>query len=713
MNLLLLLYPTAATLYLFALGLGVGRLVLRPWRGRFDSPLEFYCLAGGIGMGILSHVMLLLGLWGGWQANGLLAAGMVMTLAAAVGFWPIRRNGIVGSGGAGPPTPVEVLAVASLVVVVVCQALRATRPEANYDVLEYHVGAVHHWLREGRIFAFPHLFYASLPFEVEMWYAGGCFLEGNPLLAATPRLINIGLLVCALATVYALAAALCRQRGFRLLACLIVAIHPLTSIVAGDALNDLGLTWFAALATLAWLRWYVKRERIFFVLWAVFLGLTVCCKYTAVGFLILPAFLFLLPVGIFAAGRESVGTLEAPAEIRVTGLPRTLGRFCLDGLILATIVVAIFWPWAFKNSVQHGNPVYPLLSGLFPSPTWSPEQTQYYLSAHGQTTPLYADYWWSFLRNIERLGWWLIAAVLLGCFVMPVSLAAIALTLAVALGVLVHSYFPANPGRFMAPFLPILAALAARLIERVQVSVLPLRFVVMLPFVLWICLGAFTAVEPLRLRPWGSQLSRVGLGVFTEAPSFSNLLVYLFSDMSRRDILAGTLGPPVVSSQQFINGRTPPDSHVFLLYEARIGCFDRRVEVGSVFDKSPLLERAAEVSTGTALLRRLRREGFDYLYVNEYEMARLIDMYGPRNLPGGEPVLLFSQSDMSEAVKYSYRYPPYWLDPRYRSCRAIIEDFLDLCRRRTVYSMMPGFPYGIWIARLEDESSSSTAGGKP
>ena len=48
---------------------------------------------------------------------------------------------------------------------------------------------------------------------------------------------------------------------------------------------------------------------------------------------------------------------------------------------------------------------------------------------------------------------------------------------------------------------------------------------------------------------------------------------------------------------------------MFLLYEARIGCFDRPVEVGSVFDRSPLLERAVGARSGEELFDRLRREG--------------------------------------------------------------------------------------------------------
>jgi len=705
MNLILLLSPLAVTIVIFLLGFGIGRLVLRRWRRQFDSPLEFHCVAGGIGMGLLAHVVLLLGLAGQWRATAFAIIGCLLAGTAIVGFWPIRRNGSSQLRWSGLPAPVEVIALAALAILVACQALRTTTPSANYDVLEYHLGAVRHWLREGRIFRFPHLFYASLPFEAEMWYATGCFLEGNPLLPATPKLINFGLLLCNLATLFVLASALSGPRPFRLLACLIFAVHPLSSIGAADALNDLGLTWYAALACVVWLKWMMKRERPLFVLWAVFLGLTVCCKYTAVGLIVFPAFLFLLPAAFVVlrdSARKSQTTDAAAPRRRQYTFVQLVGDWALLGLIIA----AVFSPWALKNWLHHGNPVYPLLSGLFPSPAWSPDQTSFYLEAHGRFDPSRLNNWLTYLstiaHNLGRLGVWLMLAVAAGCIWKRKDVGVAALTAFVAVAIVFHSCLRGNPTRFLLPILPVAIALAARFIEQIHRTGSPLRAVVIAPFILWIGLGLLVAIDAPRWREIAPRFARVGTPVYAEAPAASDLIAYLFSNMSRLEALAQALGPGVVESQRFINEQTPPDSRVFLLYEARIGCFDRQVEAGSVFDKSPLVERAVGLRSGSELLDRLRSEGFDYLYVNEFELARLMDTYTPKvAFERFNVIPVFSRSaDIRFAAAHRDLYPPYLQDHRFLQCKSLIQDFVETCRRRAVYAIQPGFPHGIWIAPL-------------
>jgi len=722
MNLVSLMFPLAATVFLFALGVGTGRLILRSRRWQFDSFLEFHCVAGSIGMGILAHVTLLLGLMGGWQAGGFAVIGILFIAAALAGFQPIRRAGLTQPPSSDPPKPTEVIVLIVLVFVLACQALRTTTPSANYDVLEYHLGAVRHWLRAGQIFPFRHLFYAALPFEVEMWYATGCFLEGNPLLPATPKLISFGLLLFNLATVYVLASILCRRRSFRLLACLIFALHPLSSVGAADALNDLGLTWYASLSFLMWLKWLNTRERLFFLLWAVFLGLTLCCKYTAVGLIVFPAVLFLLPVAFFAARRKLPTSCD---ELPKTAIPRqpdesspashfsppasyldrwrrTSGLLFREYLTIALVIAAVFWPWALKNALHFRNPVYPVLSGLFPSPTWTPKQTDFYMKAHGRTNPLHEAYWRGLARSLQRLGPWLILAMAGGCLARRKESGVGALTAAVACGIAGHSLFPGNPTRFLLPLVPLATVLAVRCIEQIHRP--PLRSAVIAPFILWIGLGTFAAVDPPMFRDPAPGFERVGLPVFTEAPTAGDLIRYLFLRVSRLEVLAQIVGPAVVESQRFINEQTPPDSRIFLLYEARIGCFDRQVEAGSVFDRSPLVERAAQVHSANELLARLRADGFDYLYVNEFELARLVETYTPADLwttlSETKPIFLGPETDILQVVKYSKFYPPYLQDPRWQRCQAVVEDFIDSCRRRAIYSIEPGFPYGIWIAPL-------------
>jgi len=696
MNLLLLLAPAAITLAIFAAAVGVGRLALRPWRGQFGSPLEFHCFAAGIGMAVLSHGTLALGLLGGWRGEGFAAVGVAMAGAAVAGFLPVRRK-MPGDAlqtktpSGGRLAAMDLIALAALVVLAAYLGLLAALPPANYDVLEYHVGAVQHWLRGGRIVSMPHLFYASLPFEVEMWNAPACFLEGNPLFPATPKLINFGLLVCTLAAGYVLASKLCRQRALALLACLIVAIHPLTWVEMLDGVNDLGPTLYTALAAIAWLNWASGGRDVFFVLWAAMLGLAVCCKYTAVGIVVFPMAVILLPVALLM--RQDAG---AGGAVRRSFAARLAGGW----LLIGAIIVAVFLPWALKNVVQHGNPVYPLLSSLFPSPTWSPEQTQYYLAAHGQTNPAHAAYWRALADNFGRLGVWLAAAVAIGSFLKGAGATARALAGLVALGVAVHSLLPGNPTRFLLPLLPVAAALAARLAEQAYRVTPPLRGAVVAPFILWVGLAVAAGSGLIALKgSWATNFGVLGLPVKSESPAAGAVLSYLLSGTSRNYMMSGALGDDVVRSQRFINEQTPAGSRIFLLYEARIGCFARSVEVASVFDRSPLVERAVGARSGRELLERLRGEGFDYLYVNEFELLRILRSYGPQPFYA-ERVAQLGQPDVRNAAAWLDLYPPFHEDPRFAGCRPVIEEFLGLCRQRAVYAIAPGVPVGVWIARL-------------
>jgi len=687
MNLAHLIVAALWTVALFAAATGIGRLVLRRWAERFDSTLAFNCLAAGAGAGIVAHATLVLGLVGMWRAAGFIPLGIVAATAAAAGFRRARNP--AKRAPFAPPNELETIAAAALALVVACLGLRAAPPPANYDVLEYHLGAVRHWLRAGAIFPFPHLFYASLPLEVEMLYAAGAFAEGNPLLPAVPKLINFGLLLGNLATIYALASALGYRRPARLLACLLFAIHPLTAICSSDALNDLGLGWFAALSCLAWVGWVKERTKIFFILWAAMLGLALCCKYTAAGLLIFPAAAILLPVAAFARNdrREKAGA----ATTR-----RLLGGW----VALALIVGTVFSPWALKNVIHHGNPVYPLLSGIFHSPTWSPEQTRFYLAEHGRTDPLHAAYWAALARNIGRIGPWLLLIAAIGCGARSAPRAERALAAALGAGLAVHSLFPGNPARFMVPFLPVGAVLCAGGIERIRHPRIPIRAAVLAPLILWIGLGLVAAVAPTKIERPSKAFAKTGLPVFAEGPSAGDLAAYILSRRSRIEVLAEALGCKVVESQLFINTHTPRDARIFLLYEARIGCFDRPVEVGSVFDRSPLLERAEGLASGEQLVERLRREGFDYLYVNEFELARLARTYGPRSLYLRRAAGAGGDKDIRTVASWFDLYPPFHNDPRFASRKRVIGEFLAICRGRAVYTLGPGFPYGLWIAPL-------------
>lgn len=695
-----LLHPLAVTALIFAVALGLGRLLLRRWEGRFQSRLEFHCLALGLGLGLLSHATLALGLIGGWRTAGFAAVGLVALGGAVAGFRPFpgRRS---PEQSTSHLTPLATTLLALLALVLACQTLWALPPVANYDVLEYHLGAVRHWLREGRMFPIRHLFYSALPFEVEMWYALGCFGEGNPLVPFSVKLINAGLLIGIVCTTCALAQAHCRRRELQWLACLLFAVHPLTLSVVFDGLADLGPTLYCALALLTWLRWHATRDRLFFVLFSVFLGLSVCCKYTVAGLLVFPVLAILVPVSVLTRPEKRDGA-EATGNVWCWKGWRSLTQLTRLWVCAGAIVAAVFLPWAVKGVVQYGNPVYPLLSNVFPSKTWSPEQTEYYLQAHGRANPLHSAYWAALAGNARRMGGWLMAMVILGAIAAARqrNFAVIALSLVVAAGMLVHCFLPGNPTRFLLPLVPVAVVLAARAAEDALRRSARWCVALVAPAALGLVVGILAFFDPAwvleatKHQPTVS-FERFVFPVFAKAGPSIAYCRYLSSSRPRLLDLAGGLGA-VANSQYFVNENTPRDARIFLLYEARIGCFDRPVEVGSAFDRSPLVERAAGARTAEELLARLSREGFDYLYVNETEMVRIVRFYGPQSLYE-ERKARMGEPTAENAGLWMDLYPPFYQDPRFTEGREVIEAFLDLCRRRAVLDQPQ---YGVWIAPL-------------
>jgi hypothetical protein len=249
--------------------------------------------------------------------------------------------------------------------------------------------------------------------------------------------------------------------------------------------------------------------------------------------------------------------------------------------------------------------------------------------------------------------------------------------------------------------LPAATVLAALLVEQVQRRQPLLRGALVAPFLLWIVMGVVVTVGLPRMNyPAAKNFGPLGMPVFAEGTPVDALCAYLASSRPRLSVEVDLLGAEVVESLRIINERTPLDSRVFLLYEARIGCFMRPVEVGSVFDRSPLLEYAVGTQSGEELRERLRKAGFHFLYVNEYELRRIIGAYGPRAAYQERRDRL-GNPEVENLSPWIDLYPPYYQDPRFPESRRVIEEFVEICRRQAIYSANPRSPHGLWIAPLQ------------
>jgi hypothetical protein len=216
----------------------------------------------------------------------------------------------------------------------------ALLPPVSFDALEYHLGVPWAWWQEGGMRFLPSLFYSNFPMYVEMLFTLAWRVGGETAIKVFHW--QIGLL-CASAIFIFL-----RRRVSRLgalLAALLFLASPQVIGLSISAKIDLGLTFFTLLAFHHFMLWIRKSSRRDLLLCAVFCGLAAGCKYSAIGLLAAPLF-----VGV---ALQLFLSKKSPQIM--------LRRASLFLLIIA----AVFLPWAVKNLIYQGNPVFPLGYGLF------------------------------------------------------------------------------------------------------------------------------------------------------------------------------------------------------------------------------------------------------------------------------------------------------------------------------------------------------------
>lgn len=366
------LVALAAAVYAAAFLLG--RLILsRSSMARQLDGLESTAFATGLGLSLLSLLTLAVGLGGGLrQPLIFVGAGVLVVSLSLAQAWRVWRTDRTTRWDAeqGPSRDrylawcrprVEWLAV-PFVLVTMGGALL---PPIHFDVLEYHFQVPREWVQSGRIGYLPHNIYGNMP------------LGGETLVALTMSLSPgelgwwwgalSGKLVMALHA--PLAALLLVSAGRRfataragVLAAILYLSTPWTVHVSVNGLNEGVLAYYVLAAVYAAGLWLNQRRadagaaRGYVWLAGWMAGSAAACKYTSVVLVVVP----LLGFVIVTARRDRLRAVFA------CGMAVTLA--C--GL------------WYAKNWVQMGNPVYPLMPGVFGDELRTPEQIAQFQQAH-------------------------------------------------------------------------------------------------------------------------------------------------------------------------------------------------------------------------------------------------------------------------------------------------------------------------------------------
>jgi hypothetical protein len=416
---------------LTALGwLGLGSLLLARVRASGDRLLD---VLNRLGAGAIAFALLtfLAGL------AGLLYTAVYVPLIVAcalAGALALRQH--VPARPRPREWPRWQLALAALIgATVVLVVVAAGAPVSAFDSLHYHASAPARYAESHELLEFEWGWSSYQPFTVEMLVTDGILLRDTIQGAFAPLLLALG----ALAATIGMGARV-GGRGLGLLAGAIFFVQPLMAFEASGTLIESGLAFVTALA--AWnLAVYARTgDRAAIALAGLFAGAAAGMKYVGL-FVLLSAGVALLLVARRRLGVVPLALFAAPAAL-----------------------VAL--PWYLKNLAQTGNPLYPFVFGGVNeyAERWIDSGIHEHGHGRGPLDALLLPFRLLAEGDDFDRGSWLSPLLLLFA---PVSLLderrrrACALALAAVLVYLAAWFATSQQARFLLPFAPVLAVLAA------------------------------------------------------------------------------------------------------------------------------------------------------------------------------------------------------------------------------------------------------------
>ncbi len=344
-------------------GLPLLRLVQAP-REEAPAPgaegLERGLLALGLGLGALIFAAYLLGALGLYHPLAvwaLLAVALAPRLPRARAWLarPVGRH----AGWPGPLTARTALLVGAGALYLLPALLAVLAPAVAWDDMVYHLRLPALYAAAGGLQRLPLFFYSDMGTHLHLLGVLALLLGGDVAVRALAALLGL----CAAAAVFALARRLGGPRAGRYAAVLFLAT-PVVLATLPTAAVGLPVTLLTSLAALALLRYAGQRSAGAAALAGIFCGLAAGAKYTAA----FPALAVGLALLALSARRGERG--------RRPGHPLLFGLAALAALA----------PHLLKDLLLTGNPVYPMLYGLFGGEGWEPQmgdELQRWLGAMG------------------------------------------------------------------------------------------------------------------------------------------------------------------------------------------------------------------------------------------------------------------------------------------------------------------------------------------
>lgn len=481
--------------------------------------------------------------------------------------------------------------------------LPAMEPEWFYDSLVYHLAVPEQWLIARKVCHLPHTFFSNFPFLEEMQFAILLGL-GDDL---APKVLHWAQGSLAAVATYVLARIVLGPLSALLAACVFLS-QPTLRFLQHVTMVELGMTWFQALAVLAFagaMRWTAERRRPF--AWMAvagwLLGFAQGTKYIGI-------WASVLLLGWWGLAHLRDGR---PPRRAVTG-----AGWLIAAASAGTLV------WLGKNWLFTGDPFFPFLTQIFPALGWDGElyarwmrDNTKYGTGHGSwrawlTMPAMASI------DISDFGTFTLnpfAIVFLPCLLaLPRVPEAVRFAGLYAAAAFVLWATSSQQTRFLYPMMPVASVAIAYGAARTGSGSWAIRGLVSGAAVWILAVGAFGEIHNRfsnnALTPYTTgHLSRLGL---------LRLGVQYYETVER--------AREVVSARDrvlFLGG----DESFYL---------GRRRLCNSIYDRSTLGELAKRAASPADLVRRLRTLRITHLVVHE---PRCDEYVSYRIFDWGEPAI--------------------------------------------------------------------------
>jgi len=397
--------------------LAAGRLILRCLKLNTELSIpEQWAFSGGIGFSFVSLGTLGLGMCG--TLSQPLFAGLLILLILLESRHFFQRTTHLSLRNDGDAPPVSNwLRYGTLGICLPflgCMLLGAMLPSTDFDVKEYHLGGPKEYFLAGRVQFLSHDVYTSFPFLTEMLSLTGMVIRGDWLRGAYAG--QTVLMFFAPLTALGVWCIACRISGRTAgwLAALCYLTTPWTYRISIIAYTEGALCCYVALAFLALLIWDSERCHNTGVLPAGETSLPPdetgsSSPFFRMSILSRESCLCGLMAGSAVATKYPGMVLVAiPVAMALFVLLMVPPRYefrtiCKQLLAYAVGVLLTFGPWMAKNLIETGNPVYPLLYGVFGGLDWSPELHAKWQAAH--PARLFAGTWEDFAGVFYRNDW--------------------------------------------------------------------------------------------------------------------------------------------------------------------------------------------------------------------------------------------------------------------------------------------------------------------